>query len=234
MELSKLSEKELERVAEAVIFAADEAVPAPRIAQVYADVTGDEVPTEAAVEAAVKSLNAQYNQTGRIFHIHAWSGGYRLATVQSVAPFLKAFFDRQRQKRLSRSLLETLAILVYRQPVTKPEIDFVRGVDSDYAVRKLMEIGLVDVVGRGDSVGRPLLYGTTPRFLDQFGLHSLDDLPRLREIEELLDDPAFSRERARLLMLSSLIKQGDGVKPEGRRIEAQEEGQGGDVGDEES
>jgi segregation and condensation protein B len=96
--------------------------------------------------------------------------------------------------------METLAILAYRQPVTKPEVDFVRGVDSDYAVRRLLDLGLVDVRGRADSVGRPLLYGTTDRFLELFGLNALGDLPNLREIESILDDPSFHRERARLLM----------------------------------
>jgi segregation and condensation protein B len=127
-----------------------------------------------------------------------------MATSGDLAPFLKAFFDPERQMRLTRSLMETLAILAYKQPVTKPEVDFVRGVDSDYAIRRLLELGLVDVAGRADSVGRPLLYGTTQRFLDEFGLASLEALPKLREIEELLGDPNFNQERARLLALEGL------------------------------
>ena len=95
--------------------------------------------------------------------------------------------------------METLAVIAYKQPVTKPEIDFVRGVNADYALRKLLETRFVAVVGRDESVGRPLLYGTTNAFLEQFGLSSVDDLPRPREIDELLEDPAFTRERAELL-----------------------------------
>ena len=102
---------------------------------------------------------------------------------------------------MSHSLMETLAIVAYRQPVTKPEVDFVRGVDSGYALGKLMERGVIDVVGRGDSLGRPLIYGTTDSFLEQFGLGDLDDLPNLREIEEILGDPSFSKERVELLQL---------------------------------
>jgi segregation and condensation protein B len=99
--------------------------------------------------------------------------------------------------------METLAVIAYRQPVTRPEVDFIRGVNSDYAIRKLLEMGLADVEGRADSLGRPLLYGTTSLFLEQFGLNSLDDLPTLREVEELLDDPAFDEERAKLLQLDA-------------------------------
>jgi segregation and condensation protein B len=121
-----------------------------------------------------------------------------------VAPFLKVFLDQKRSRRLSRSLLETLAVVAYKQPVTKPEVDFVRGVDSDYGLRKLMELDMVDVVGRSDAVGRPLLYGTSNTFLEKFGLRSLKDLPNLREVEEILNDPAFNTEKARLVLLESL------------------------------
>jgi segregation and condensation protein B len=96
-----------------------------------------------------------------------------------------------------------VAVVAYKQPVTRPEVDFVRGVNSDYALRKLMELELVDVKGRSESLGRPLLYGTTPAFLEQFGLNTLDDLPTIREVEDLLDDPNFDDERAQLLQLKT-------------------------------
>ena len=201
-------------VAEALIFAADEPATARRIADVYAGVTGEDAPSEADVRQAVDRLNEAYRETGRAFRIHTWAGGYRMATEPAMAPFLQRFFGGDRPKRLSRALLETLAVLAYRQPVTKPEIDFVRGVDADYALRKLLELGLADVVGRSESVGRPLLYGTTGRFLELFGLASLDELPSLREIEELLADPAFNRERARLLTLGELARAQDAATSE--------------------
>jgi len=100
--------------------------------------------------------------------------------------------------------MESLAILAYRQPVSRSELEFVRGVDCDYAIRKLLEFGLIDVVGRSEKVGRPLLYGTTERFLELFGLHSLDQLPNLRELESILDDPAFQKEKAKLLMTTAV------------------------------
>jgi segregation and condensation protein B len=193
--------RNLSRVVEALIFAADAPVTPERIAGVFAEVTGEEMPDEEAVYRVVARLNATYEETDRTFRIEQWGGGLRLATVPEVAPYLRSFFSRDRQRRLSRSVLETLAIIAYRQPVTKPEVDFVRGVDSDYAIRKLLEMGLVDVRGRSNSLGRPLLYGTTASFLEQFGINDLRDLPSLREIEEILDDPAFNTERAQLLQL---------------------------------
>ncbi len=199
-------DRTLMQVAEAVIFAADNPVSPGRIADIVAEVTGQAAPSEDAVRKVVERLNETYAEQERAFEIHEWGGGYRMATRTEWSPFVQALFGQEQEKSLSRSLMETLAILAYRQPVTRPEVDFIRGVNSDYAIRKLLELGLADVKGRSDSLGRPLLYGTTTRFLDQFGLNSLDDLPTLREIEELLDEPHFDEERARLLALK-----GDGA-----------------------
>ncbi len=124
-----------------------------------------------------------------------------MATVAEYRPFITRLYTKETTRRLSRTLSETLAVIAYKQPVTRAQVDFVRGVDSDYAIKRLLELGLIDITGRSETVGRPLLYGTTVAFLDQFGLNSLDDLPGIREVEELLDDPGFSRERARWMLL---------------------------------
>jgi segregation and condensation protein B len=189
----------LTRVSEALIFAADEPLTAATIADVYAEVTGDESLDTDDVDAVVDGLNLGYQAAGSTIRIERWAGGFRMATVPELAPFVKALLASEEDRRLSRSLMETLAVIAYKQPVTKPEIDFVRGVNADYALRKLLETRLVAVVGRDESVGRPLLYGTTGEFLEQFGLSGLADLPRPREIDELLEDPAFTRERAELM-----------------------------------
>jgi segregation and condensation protein B len=193
----------LEQVVEALIFAADEPVTAERIGAVVAEVTGRPAPAPEAVEAAVDGLNRAYAEDGRALAIQRWAGGFRMTTRRPMAPFVKALYVEERSTSLSRSLMETLAVVAYRQPVTRPEVDFIRGVNSDYAIRKLMEMGLADVQGRADTLGRPLLYGTTSRFLAQFGLDTLADLPTIREVEELLDDPHFNRERAQLLTLQT-------------------------------
>ena len=187
-----------DQAVEALVFASDVALRAEDVARAYGEVTGAEVGV-ADVEAAVGRLNGAYRQGGRAFRIQRWAGGLRMATVEETAPFVRALFAEDATRRLSRSLLETLAVIAYRQPVTKPEVDHVRGVTSDYALRQLLERDFVTIAGRGEGVGRPLLYATTDRFLDQFGLESLAALPTPREIEDILADPSFTRERATLL-----------------------------------
>ena len=199
--IRELADRTLAQVTEALVFAADRPVAAREIAGAYSEVTGNAAPADAHVLEAVARLNEAYEVEGRVFRIERWAAGFRMATIAPMAPYLKSFFNRAQAQKMSRALMETLAIVAYRQPVTKPEVDFVRGVDSGYALGKLMEKGFVDVAGRSDSLGRPLIYGTTPAFLEQFGLGDLDELPTLREIEEILGDPAFSRERAELLQL---------------------------------
>ena len=213
---------ELARAVEALVFAADEPITVAQIAEIYAEITQEARPPAKHIQAAVDQINAGYEQMGRALRIRAWAGGFRMATTDEVAPYLKVYFRHDRSRKLTRSLMETLAILSYKQPVTKPEIDYVRGVDSDYALRRLLDVGLIDVVGRSDAVGRPLLYGTTPRFLEEFGLDALDALPNLREVEELLDDPAFNKERARLLMLRGLDTPGPSEEPPAPDGETQE------------
>ncbi len=199
----------VERVCEALIFASDEPITTARILAVTGEVSGINDLPQSKVHEAVDRLNESYEREDRMFRIHRWAGGFRMATVPSMEPYLRTLFQETRKKRLSQSLMETLAVVAYRQPATKPEIEYVRGVGSDYALRRLMELGLVDVVGRGETVGRPLLYGTTTGFLEQFGINQLSDLPNLREVEELLQDPAFKRERARLIMEHGLVQHVD-------------------------
>jgi len=198
-----LEDHSLEEATESIIFAADEPVSSERIAEIVREVTGHTELTAEDVERAIDHLNEEYTDSDRALEIHEWAGGYRMATRSPLSPFVKTLFIGEQETSLSRSLMETLAVIAYRQPVTRPEVDFIRGVNSDYAIRKLLEMGLADVEGRADSLGRPLLYGTTSLFLEQFGLGSLDDLPTLREVEELLDDPAFDEERAKLLQLDA-------------------------------
>jgi len=189
---------------EALVFAAEEPISAQTIARSWAEATGLDIPNPSEVEDAVGRINQDLEHTNRPYLIERWGGGYRFATRKEVAPILKALFVTDKQRKLSRTLMESLAILAYRQPVSRSELEFVRGVDCDYAIRKLLEFGLIDVVGRSERIGRPLLYGTTDRFLELFGLHSLDELPNLRELESILDDPAFQKEKAKILLTTAV------------------------------
>jgi len=168
---------------EAVIFASDEAVSAQIILQVLAEELSAE-----DIDAGVESLNASYASTGRSFRIARIAGGFRFLTLGMLEPTLKKMLAPKIQRKLSQSVLEVLAVIAYQQPATRGEIQQVRGVSPDYAINKLLERGLIDVRGRAEKPGKPLIYGTTKEFLDFFNITSLKDLPKLREIRELVQD----------------------------------------------
>lgn len=134
--------------------------------------------TEGQVEAALESLEARLEKEGPLMLVKI-AGGYQLATRPEFAEAISAFLQPAKQ-RLSKSLMEVLAIVAYKQPLTMAEIDAVRGVQSDYAVRSLVERRLIGEVGRKSVPGRPILYGTTQQFLHQFNLDDLKDLPEIQ------------------------------------------------------
>lgn len=168
---------------EAVIFASDEAASLSLIRQV----TGAEL-SAAQLDALIDGLNAGYAVAGLTFRIRSLSGGYRFLTEPQYRDLLKRLLAPRIRRRLSQPVLEVLSVIAYRQPVTKGEIQQLRGTSPDYAVDRLLERGFITVCGRADSPGRPLQYGTTSEFLDLFSLHSLKDLPRLREIRDILQE----------------------------------------------
>jgi segregation and condensation protein B len=140
------------------------------------------------IREAVTLLNAEYDDSERAFHIVEIAGGYQFATRPSVSMYVSRLYKERSRRRLSSAALETLAIVAYKQPVSKADIENIRGVNCDEVLKSLLEKNLVTITGRAESVGRPLLYGTTDEFLRQFGLPSMRDLPKPREIEELLKE----------------------------------------------
>lgn len=140
------------------------------------------------IERCVAELNALYADTGRAFRIVDFAGGYHFATTAEHGDVVARLVKTKSRKRLSRAALETLAIIAYQQPVTKTDVEQVRGVNSGEVINKLLEKNVVTIVGRAESVGKPLLYGTTDEFLRVFGLRDLSELPKLREIDELMKD----------------------------------------------
>ncbi|NQU46096.1 MAG: SMC-Scp complex subunit ScpB [Chlorobium sp.] len=173
--------RELQQQIEAVIFASEEAV----TLQVIRQVTGEEMDS-AALQKVVEGINSEYLESGRPFSIHRIAGGYRMLSREEFAPLLRKLQAPKIRRRLSRSILEALSVIAYHQPVTRGEIQQIRGVSPDYAVDRLMERGFIEVRSRADTPGKPLQYGTTKEFLDLFHLSSLKDLPKLREIKEIL------------------------------------------------
>lgn len=141
--------------------------------------------TQAEVEKHLADLNAYYQETGRSFHVLDTAFGWKIYTNPEYAPFLSNLFPEVKSKKLSVPAMETLAIIAYRQPVTKASIETVRGVSSDGMVQKLLDADLVKIAGRSDLPGRPLLYETTDFFYEHFGVRSIDDLPNSRELRNM-------------------------------------------------
>ncbi len=138
------------------------------------------------MEETVEELNRQYNASDRTFFIMKVAGGYQLVTHKQYEPYIKKLYVSSSRMRLSQAALETLSIIAYKQPISRPDVDSIRGVNSDGVLRTLLERDLLVITGREDQPGRPLLYGTSDEFLRYFGLNSLDDLPKLREIDKML------------------------------------------------
>lgn len=179
---------DLAHIIEAVIFASDEPLNVGTIKSVLeAAHTFGRINVD-MIAARIDALNNKYDSDGSGFHIIEIANGYQFATRKEFAQWVSFLFKERARRKLSNSALETLAIIAYKQPVTKPEIESIRGVNVDYVLHSLLEKELVTVVGRAETVGRPLLYGTTQRFLKTFGLKNLEDLPKLREIEEIIKE----------------------------------------------
>lgn len=185
----------LSSVIESLIFASPEPISADKICEIIAK--GEEnlgLETD-AVEPFIDKLNQRYQENGLAFEIDLVGGGYTFATKKRYEPWLSIFQHENAYRKLSQSAIETLAIVAYKQPVTKPEVDDIRGVDSGYILRQLLEKVLIEVSGRLDAPGKPLLYRTTKHFLKHFGINSIEELPKPREIEEILKDDDMAEHR---------------------------------------
>lgn len=178
---------DLKRIVEAVLFAAETPLSLAQICQVL------ETKDKAPVQNALEELSREYDFLERAFDLVEVAGGWRLRTRPDMAFWLRKL-KRQSKTRLSSASLETLAIIAYKQPVLKAEIERIRGVEVSGVLRMLMEKELIRVVGRKDLPGRPLIYGTTKRFLEVFDLKDLSDLPTLEEMQELLGEPDVVKE----------------------------------------
>jgi segregation and condensation protein B len=168
------------RVIEALLFASEAPLSAADLAR------ADETFDEETVETFVQQLRAEYEAESRAFGIFEIAGGYQILTRPEYSSVLERFDTVPAVAHLSTPALETLAIIAYRQPVGRAEVEEIRGVGAGGVLKTLLDRGLVEVVGRGEGLGRPLLYGTSRLFLDHFGFRSLDDLPRPDELPVVL------------------------------------------------
>jgi segregation and condensation protein B len=163
---------------EALLFSSDRPVSARRLA------TLSEASDGRQVRRIVKLLQAEYEEQGRAFSLEEIAGGFQLLTRAEYASLISQLHSRQQQDNLSKAALETLAIVAYRQPITRADVDDIRGVQSGQMLRSLVERRLLKVAGRSEELGRPLLYATTKHFLEVFGLRSIAELPKRKEFSQ--------------------------------------------------
>lgn len=173
----------LHRHIEALIFCAPEPVGVVEIVSCLNEMFGAEVPSK-DVEAALSDLSLKYEGEEFSFALEKLGGGYQFLTKPAYQPSIQILLRQHSQKRLSSAQLETLSIIAYKQPVTKGEVEQIRGVACDYSLQKLLEKELVEIKGKSDGVGRPLIYGTSQKFMDYFGINSLQDLPQPKDFSQ--------------------------------------------------
>jgi segregation and condensation protein B len=163
-------------ILEALLFATHHPLTGQRLAELL------NIKSQKAIRAAVQNLNQQYESSGRTFRIEQVAGGYQLLSLPKYGDILKRLHQKEADAKLTKAALETLAIIAYKQPILRVDVEAIRGVACGETIRSLMEKHLVNIAGRAEEPGRPILYGTTKRFLQLFGLNSLKDLPQSEEL----------------------------------------------------
>jgi segregation and condensation protein B len=179
-ELVPIQPGELRGAVEAVLFSMAEPVTIRALADLFGAPVHD-------VREAVEELRLVYVETGRAFRVEDIAGGVQVLTLSAYDPWVRRLREKERAGRLSPAALETLAVIAYKQPINKADLEGVRGVNCGPTLKTLLDRGLIQVVGRAEALGKPLLYGTTKRFLESFGLASIRELPQ-PEIEQRIEE----------------------------------------------
>ncbi|MBN1795155.1 MAG: SMC-Scp complex subunit ScpB [Sedimentisphaerales bacterium] len=170
-------ETTIESVVEAVLFASDEPLSPTRLAAIVETTTKE-------IKDSIKNLNERYKAGNHAFRIEQIAGGFQMLTLSPYNTWLQKLLRARSDSKLSAAALETLAIISYKQPIIRADIEAIRGVAAGEMIRSLMYKGLVKIVGRAEILGRPMLYGTTKKFLEVFGLNTLKDLPKIEELKK--------------------------------------------------
>ncbi len=184
-----MAQDTVKSVIEALLFSSDKPLTIEQIKNVIDNLDNTQI------RQMLAELGSEYENTNRGIRLIEVAGGYRMATPPDLAPFLKKLYKQRRPDKASKPALETLAIIAYKQPVTRMEIESLRNVNVDGVVASLLEKDFIRIAGRKNAPGRPIVYGTTKAFLEYFGLKSLDDLPKmdkfaeLKPVEEKKDEP---------------------------------------------
>lgn len=174
-----MAEDNIKAIIEALLFTAERPLSAERIKDVLDHLSLDEI------HLAIGELKSEYERINRGIRITEVAGGFQIVTLSALAPFLKRIYKQQRARRLSKPALETLAIIAYKQPVTKLEIESLRNVNVEGVIDSLLDNELIRISGRKKAPGRPHVFSTTKQFLECFGLNSLNDLPKMEDFSKL-------------------------------------------------
>lgn len=172
---------ELARIIEAIIFSARAIVKKEELYKYFSNVKKEEI------DRIIESIKIFHHENTSLT-LEEVAGGFRFKTKKVYYPYIKEFFGFKKELRFSKAALETLSLIAYKQPITLKEISYYRGTQSSYMLRQLLDSGLIKIAGRKDVPGHPLLYETTDKFLEVFGLKSLEELPSIEELKDILKD----------------------------------------------
>ena len=175
-----LSREDMKRAIYALLFASDRPLSVERLAEALGDADTDDV------EELVAELGTEIEKSNVPFQLRDIAGGFQLTTEGKFAPYIRRLFQLKKKNKLSKAVLETLAIIAYRQPVTRPDVESIRGVSVSHAFTLLQERRLIKAVGVAEVPGRPRLYRTTDEFLLHFGLRSIEEMPTIEELREMV------------------------------------------------
>ncbi len=176
----EITEQNAMQIVEVLLFSTEEPLSTVKMRDVVPQLQGFDLPK------MIASLNTGYRESGRTFEIQQIAGGYQMFTLPVFADVVEKLYFKRQQNRLSVKALETLAIIAYKQPVTRLQIEEIRGVNVDGVIRTLLTRDLITISGSADTPGNPFLYKTTKKFLEYFGLNSMKELPRLKELDEIV------------------------------------------------
>lgn len=200
-----LTEKERINTIEALIFASEEVVNKEKLVEIINTtfennkIISNEINKEYEItlfelDNIISKINEDLAETNRPYKIIEFANGYQFSTTKQYGKTISSLIKIKNKKRLTNAMLEVLSIIVYKQPISKPEIEQIRGVNSKEVLNNLLDRNLIKIIGRSENLGKALLYGTTTDFLQTFGLNNLEELPKLRELEEIASD-SFEDER---------------------------------------
>lgn len=206
-------EAKLRTILEVLLFASDEPLSANKIREIAPEFKGVEI------KRIAEGLNRVYEETGRSFRIEMVAGGYQLFSQPEFAPYVEQLYRKRQQSKLSSKALETLAIVAYKQPVTRHEIEEIRGVNVDGVIKTLLSRNLITIAGTANAPGNPYVYKTTDTFLEYFGLKDIRELPKLKELDEIVEADDELKEKLDTTTLKELAPEILGLEENGKQEE---------------